>query len=169
MHRTCDVGVQVNNWERTDAWFESFTCQCLEWLCSGHFIRCEPFSKSTRQRVIHATICHPQPRPSRRSVTGDETWVRHSTPKSKHASMEWMKASELAMSQEIHAVCWQSDDYCFFFFKYQKGVLLIYFPIREAVVYDATLGRLQATIRHRRPGLLTKVCCSSMITLTHTR
>ncbi|UYV74824.1 GNPAT [Cordylochernes scorpioides] len=76
-----------------------------------------------------------------RIVTGDESWMHHSTPETKRQSMVWEKPEESAP-------------------KKAKGVLLVdYLPPNttvNAARYCEVLTKLRAAIKRKRPGLLSR-------------
>jgi hypothetical protein len=98
-------------------------------------------------------------------VTGDETWVSHFTPESKHQSLEWhhprspsklRKFKQTLSTRKIMATV----------FRDRKGVLLVEFMLQGTTIntelYCATLRRLWYAIQNRRWGLL-----SSGVMLLH--
>ncbi|UYV72496.1 hypothetical protein LAZ67_9003405, partial [Cordylochernes scorpioides] len=93
-----------------------------------------------------------------RIVTGDESWVHHSTPETKRQSMAWKKPEErapkkakvtIAASKVTAIVFWDC-----------KGVLLVdYLPPNttvNAARYCEVLTKLRAAIKRKRPGLLSR-------------
>lgn len=92
-----------------------------------------------------------------RIVTGDETWVHHSTPETKQQSMAWTPPGEkapqkakrgLSAGKIMATVFWDA-----------KGVLLVeYLPRGQTINaerYSETLLKLKTRIKRKRPGLLT--------------
>jgi len=91
-------------------------------------------------------------------VTGDETWVSHSTPETKRQSMEWRHTSSPAKtkfkqtipkSKIMGTVFWD-----------QHGVLLVdIMPKGETINgprYCETLKKLRRAIQNKRRGLLSR-------------
>lgn len=93
-----------------------------------------------------------------RIVTGDESWVHHSTPETKRQSMVWKKPEEsapkkakvtISAGKVMATVFWDC-----------KGVLLVdYLPPNttvNAARYCEVLTKLRAAIKRKRPGLLSR-------------
>ncbi|UYV79440.1 hypothetical protein LAZ67_17002625, partial [Cordylochernes scorpioides] len=93
-----------------------------------------------------------------RIVTGDESWVHHSTPETKRQSMVWKKPEEsapkkakvtISVGKVMAIVFWDC-----------KGVLLVdYLPPNttvNAARYCEILTKLRAAIKRKRPGLLSR-------------
>lgn len=93
-----------------------------------------------------------------RIVTGDETWVHHSTPETKQQSMVWKTTDEeapkkakviLSAGKIMATVFWDA-----------RGILLIEFLGKGETInaerYCETLTKLRAAIKRKRPGLLTR-------------
>ncbi|UYV64686.1 hypothetical protein LAZ67_3001662 [Cordylochernes scorpioides] len=90
-------------------------------------------------------------------VTGDESWMHHSTPETKRQSMVWKKPEESAPKKakvtisagKVMATFWDC-----------KGVLLVdYLPPNttvNAARYCEVLTKLRAAIKRKRPGLLSR-------------
>ncbi|UYV61541.1 hypothetical protein LAZ67_1005219 [Cordylochernes scorpioides] len=93
-----------------------------------------------------------------RIVTGDESWVHHSTPETKRQSMVWKKPEEstpkkgkvsISAGKVMAIVFWDC-----------KGVLLVdYLPPNttvNAARYCEVLTKLRAAIKRKRPGILSR-------------
>jgi len=91
-------------------------------------------------------------------ITGDETWLHHTTPETKADSMTWKHPwsptprkfkVQLSAKKVMATVFWDA-----------KGVLLVdILPHGEtinAVRYCKTMDRLREAVRRKRPGLLQK-------------
>ncbi|UYV66892.1 hypothetical protein LAZ67_4003248 [Cordylochernes scorpioides] len=93
-----------------------------------------------------------------RIVTGDESWVHHSTPETKRQSMVWKKPEEsapkkakvtISAGKVMAIVSWDC-----------KGILLVdYLPPNTTVNaerYCEVLTKLRAAIKRKRPGHLSR-------------
>jgi histone-lysine N-methyltransferase SETMAR len=93
-----------------------------------------------------------------RIITGDESWVHHYEPKTKHASTQWKHPAspahrKLKVTSSAGKVMLKAFWDC-------QGVLLTEFQQRDhtvmSVSYCANLTKICAAIHQKRPGLLTK-------------
>ena len=93
-----------------------------------------------------------------RIVTGDETWVHHATPETKRQSMVWKTACESAPKKA--KVAHSAGKVMATVFWDCKGILLVDYLPRGTTVnaerYCDVLTKLRATIKRKRPGLLTR-------------
>ncbi|UYV65434.1 hypothetical protein LAZ67_3004375 [Cordylochernes scorpioides] len=91
-----------------------------------------------------------------RIVTGDKSWVHHSTPEIKRQSMVWKKPEESAPKKRRRS---QSKVMAIVFWDC-KGVLLVYYLPPNTTVNAArnceVLTKLRAAIKRKRPGLLSR-------------
>ncbi|UYV71313.1 hypothetical protein LAZ67_8002588, partial [Cordylochernes scorpioides] len=93
-----------------------------------------------------------------RIVTGDESWVHHSTPETKRQSMVWKKPEESAPKKAKVTI--SAGKVMAIVFWDCKGVLLVdYLPPNSTVNaarYCEVLNKLRAAIKRKRPGLLSR-------------
>ncbi|UYV80702.1 hypothetical protein LAZ67_19001447 [Cordylochernes scorpioides] len=93
-----------------------------------------------------------------RIVTGDESWVHHSTPETKRQSMMWKKPEESAPKKAKVSI--SAGKFMAIVFWDCKGVLLVdYLPPNttvNAARYCEVLSKLRAAIKRKRPGLLSR-------------
>ncbi|UYV64976.1 hypothetical protein LAZ67_3002629 [Cordylochernes scorpioides] len=93
-----------------------------------------------------------------RIVTGDESWMHHSTPETKRQSMVWKKPEESAPKKAKVTI--SAVKVMAIVFWYCKGVLLVdYLPPNTTVNagrYCEVLTKLRAAIKRKRPGLLSR-------------
>jgi histone-lysine N-methyltransferase SETMAR len=98
-------------------------------------------------------------------VTGDETWVSHFTPESKHQSLEWHHPRSLSKPRKFKQILSTWKIMAMVYWD-RKGVLLVEFMPQGTIIsaesYCATLRRLWYAIQNRRRGLL-----SSSVMLLH--
>ncbi|UYV79402.1 hypothetical protein LAZ67_17002480 [Cordylochernes scorpioides] len=91
-------------------------------------------------------------------VTGDESWVHHSTPETKRQSMVWKKPEESAPKKAMVTI--SAGKVMTIVFLVRKGVLLVdYLPPNttvNAARYCEVLTKLRAAIKRKRPGLLSR-------------
>ncbi|UYV73469.1 hypothetical protein LAZ67_10003549 [Cordylochernes scorpioides] len=91
-------------------------------------------------------------------VTGDESWVHHSTPETKRQSMVWKKPEESAPKKAKVTI--SAGKVMSIVFWDCKGVLLVdYLPPNttvNAARYCKVLTKLRAAIKRKRPGLLSR-------------
>lgn len=91
-------------------------------------------------------------------ITGDETWVHHTTPETKRQSMTWKHPS--SPKPKKFKVTHSAKKLMATVFWDVRGILLVDFlPPGEtinAARYCQTLDRLREAIRRKRPGHLTK-------------
>ena len=86
-------------------------------------------------------------------VTGDKTWVSHTTPESKQQSMEWRHTSSPTKMKFTHTTSTQKI-MCTVFWD-RKGVLLVDFlPQGNTCVYCDTLKKLRCAIQNKQRGML---------------
>ncbi|UYV67662.1 hypothetical protein LAZ67_5001511 [Cordylochernes scorpioides] len=93
-----------------------------------------------------------------RIVTGDESWVHHSTPETKRQSMVWKRPEESAPKKAKVTI--SAGKVMAIVFWDCKGVLLVdYLPPNTTVNtarYCEVLTKLRAAIKRKRPGLLSR-------------
>ncbi|UYV65492.1 hypothetical protein LAZ67_3004512 [Cordylochernes scorpioides] len=93
-----------------------------------------------------------------RIVTGDESWVHHSTPETKRQSMVWKKPEESAPKKAKVTI--SAGKVMAIVFWDCKGVLLVdYLPPNttvNAARYCEVLTKLRSAIKRKRPGLLSR-------------
>ncbi|UYV74225.1 hypothetical protein LAZ67_11002523 [Cordylochernes scorpioides] len=93
-----------------------------------------------------------------RIVTGDESWVHHSTPETKRQSTVWKKPEESAPKKAKVTI--SAGKVMAIVFWDCKGVLLVdYLPPNARVNsarYCEVLTNLRAAIKRKRPGLLSR-------------
>ncbi|UYV67192.1 hypothetical protein LAZ67_4004295, partial [Cordylochernes scorpioides] len=93
-----------------------------------------------------------------RIVTGDESWVHHSTPETKRQSMVWKKPEESAPKKAKVTI--SAGKVMAIVFWDCKGVLLVdYLPPNttvNAARYCEVLTKLRAAIKRKRSGLLSR-------------
>ncbi|UYV63239.1 hypothetical protein LAZ67_2003519 [Cordylochernes scorpioides] len=93
-----------------------------------------------------------------RIVTGNESWVHHSTPETKRQSMVWKKPEESAPKKAKVTI--SAGKVMAIVFWDCKGVLLVdYLPTNttvKAARYCEVLTKLRAAIKRKRPGLLSR-------------
>ncbi|UYV82696.1 hypothetical protein LAZ67_22000583 [Cordylochernes scorpioides] len=91
-------------------------------------------------------------------VTGDESWLHHSTPETKRQSMVWKKPEESAPKEE--KVTFSAGKVMAIVFWDCNSVLLVdYLPPNitfNAERYCEVLSKLRAAIKWKRPGLLSR-------------
>jgi hypothetical protein len=93
-----------------------------------------------------------------RIVTGDESWVLHYQPESKHASVQWKHPS--SPSAKKFKVVPSAGKVMLTVFRDSQGVLLAHFQKRgENVIstsYCEVLLKLQDSVRRKRPDQLAR-------------
>jgi len=93
-----------------------------------------------------------------RLVTGDETWVSHTTPESKQQSMEWRHTSSPTKTKFKQTTSTRKN-MCTVFWD-RKGVLLVDFLPQgstiNAGVYCGTLKKLRRANHNKRRGMLSQ-------------
>ncbi|UYV60410.1 hypothetical protein LAZ67_1001064 [Cordylochernes scorpioides] len=91
-------------------------------------------------------------------LTGDESWVHHSTPETKRQSMVWKKPEENVPNKAKVTI--SAGKFMAIFFWDCKGVLLVdYLPPNTTVNsawYCENLTKLRAAIKQKRPGPLSQ-------------
>ena len=91
-------------------------------------------------------------------VTGDETWVSHTTPETKSQSMEWRHTSSPVKTKFKRTIS-SRKIMCTVFWD-RKGVLLVDFmPPGTTInsdVYCETLKKLRRAIQNKRRGMLSR-------------
>jgi histone-lysine N-methyltransferase SETMAR len=91
-------------------------------------------------------------------VTGDETWVSHTTPETKRQSMEWRHTSSPVKTKFKRTIS-SRKIMCTVFWD-RKGVLLVDFmPPGTTInsdVYCETLKKLRRAIQNKRRGMLSR-------------
>lgn len=94
----------------------------------------------------------------RRIVTGDETWVRLSTPESKQQSMQWRRVGSPRV-KKFKLTPSTKKFMCTVFWDW-RGILLVDFMDHGATInaagYCETLRKLRRAIQNKRRGLLSK-------------
>ncbi|UYV65006.1 hypothetical protein LAZ67_3002786 [Cordylochernes scorpioides] len=93
-----------------------------------------------------------------RIVTGDESWVHHSTPETKRQSMVWKKPEKSAPKKAKVTI--SAGKVMAIVFWDCKGVLLVYYLPPNTTVNAArfceVLTKLRAAVKRKRPGLLSR-------------
>ncbi|UYV61266.1 hypothetical protein LAZ67_1004162 [Cordylochernes scorpioides] len=91
-------------------------------------------------------------------VTGDESWVHHSTPETKRQNMVWKKPEESAPKKAKVTI--SAGKVMAIIFWDCKSVLLVdYLPPNttiNAARYCEVINKLRAAIKRKRPGLLSR-------------
>ncbi|KAJ4427362.1 hypothetical protein ANN_24982 [Periplaneta americana] len=92
-------------------------------------------------------------------VTGDETWVSHNIPETKHQSRQWHHPSSLKKPRKFkHTLSTQKVMATVFWDR--KGVLLLDFMPKGTTInanrYCETLRKLQQAIQNKRRGMLSR-------------
>ena len=95
----------------------------------------------------------------RRFLTGDETWIHHYDPESKHESLQW-KHADSPTPVKFRTTPSAGKIMCTIFWDSQGVVLIDYMPHMETITgayFAKLLERLRAAIKNNRRGMITSI------------